>query len=68
MHLLLPNWVTVIQRFLRVPKSLIDRLHYVQNSAGYMITRATKYDHFTPVLKLQHGLLLSHTILYELLL
>ena len=34
-----------------LPKSMIDRLQNVQNSAARLITRNKKFDHITPVMK-----------------
>ena len=51
-----------------LPKSTIDRLQKVQNSAARLITRNKKFDHITPVMKELHWLPISQRIVYKILL
>ena len=39
-----------------VPKTLLNRLQTLQNTAARIITKTTRYDHITPVLKELHWL------------
>ena len=52
----------------RLPTFLIDRLQNVQNAAACIISRTTKYDHITPVLKQLHWLSVNQRINYKILL
>ena len=51
-----------------LPKSTIDRLQKVQNSAARLITRNKKFDHITPVMKELHWLPINQRIVYKILL
>jgi hypothetical protein len=51
-----------------LPKSLISKLQYVQNSAARLITFTKRYDHITPILKELHWLPVEHRIQYKILL
>ena len=51
-----------------LPKSMIDRLQNVQNSAARLITRNKKFDHITPVMKELHWLPINQRIVYKILL
>ena len=49
-------------------QSQIQRLQYVQNSAGRLLTETRKYDCITPVLKELHWLPVAERIHYKILL
>ncbi len=51
-----------------LPKKLLNRLQYVQNSMARMITSTRKYDHITPVLKELHWLPITARINFKVLL
>ena len=51
-----------------LPKSMIDRLQNVQNSAARLITKHKKFDHITPVMKKLHWLPVNQRIVYKILL
>lgn len=51
-----------------LPKCLIKRLQYVQNSAARLIFLARKYDHITPLLIELHWLPIEYRIVFKILL
>ena len=51
-----------------LPKSVIDKLQYVQNSAARLVTRTRSSEHITPVLRRLHWLPVRQRITYKLLL
>ena len=79
-YLSLPDTETLVHAFITtkldscnsllvgLPKSLLDRLQSVQNSAARLITRSKKYEHITPVMKQLHWLPVSFRITYKILL
>ena len=50
-----------------LPKSLIDKLQRVQNTAARIITRTCRRSHITPVLKELHWLPIQYRIQYKIL-
>ncbi len=50
------------------PASSINKLQIVQNSAAIVLTRSTKCDHITPILKSLHWLPIKFCISYKILL
>lgn len=79
-YLSLPDTETLVHAFITtkldscnsllvgLPKSLLDRLQSVQNSAARLITRSKKYEHISPVMKQLHWLPVSSRITYKILL
>ena len=51
-----------------LPKSVIDRLQYVQNCAARLVTRTRSSEHITPVLRRLHWLPVTQRITYKILL
>ena len=51
-----------------LPKCLINKLQYVQNSAARIVTCKRKYEHITPVFKKLHWLPVSKRIIFKVLL
>ena len=51
-----------------LPKSVIDRLQYVQNCAARLVTRTRSSEHITPVLRRLHWLPVRQRITYKILL
>ena len=51
-----------------LPASSIRPLQRVQNMAARILSKTTKYDHITPVLRSLHWLPLKHRILFKVLL
>ena len=50
-----------------IPKNLMNKLQTVQNTAARIITRTSKYDHVTPVLRELHWLPIQCRIEYKIL-
>ena len=50
-----------------LPKFLMDRLQNVQNSAARLVTRKTKFQHITPILKWLHCLPVYKRIEFKIL-
>ncbi len=51
-----------------IPLTTISKLQQVQNTAARVVTRTSKYDHITPVLKSLHWLPVSQRIQFKILL
>lgn len=51
-----------------LPESMLQRLQKVQNSAARLITRSSRHDHITPVLKSLHWLPVKARIRFKILL
>ena len=51
-----------------LPKTLLDKLQYVQNSAARLVTLSKKRDHITPLLINLHWLPIHERIKYKILL
>jgi len=51
-----------------LPKTLLDKLQYVQNSAARLVTLSKKHDHITPVLFNLHWLPIHYRINYKIVL
>ena len=51
-----------------LPDCKINRLQRVQNIAARVVSRCSKYDHITPILKSLHWLPVKMQILFEILL
>lgn len=50
-----------------VPKTMISRLQTLQNTAARIITRTSRYEHITPVLKELHWLPVNHRVEFKIL-
>ena len=50
-----------------LPEKLIAKLQRVQNTAARIVTRSSKYDHITPVLKKLHWLPVKSRITFKIL-
>jgi hypothetical protein len=50
-----------------VPQTLINKLQIVQNTAARIISRTSRYDHITPVLKELHWLPVQYRIQFKIL-
>ena len=50
-----------------VPKTILSKLQNVQNTAARLITRTSRYNHITPVLKELHWLPVQHRVVYKIL-
>lgn len=50
-----------------VPKTLLGRLQTLQNTAARIITRTSRYEHITPVLKELHWIPVSHRVEFKIL-
>ena len=50
-----------------VPKTALNRLQSLQNTAARIITRRSHYDHITPVLKELHWLPVTHRVDFKIL-
>ena len=51
-----------------LPKSVIDKLQYVQNCAARLVTRTRSSEHITPGLRRLHWLPVKQRITYKILL
>ena len=51
-----------------LPKSVIDKLQYVQNCAARLVTRTRSSEHITPVLQRLHWLPVKQRITYKIVL
>ena len=51
-----------------MPKSAISKLQRIQNMAAKMVSRKTKFDHVTPILKFLHWLPVEYRIQFKVLL
>ena len=51
-----------------LPKYLIPRLQYVQNSAARLLTCSCKFDHISPILQDLHWLPVEQRIIFKILL
>ena len=51
-----------------VPKTFLQRLQTLQNTAARIITRTSRYEHMTPVLKELHWLPVSQRVEFKILL
>ena len=51
-----------------LPRTLLDKLQYVQNSAARLVTLSKKHDHITPVLFNLHWLPIYYRINYKIIL
>ncbi len=51
-----------------LPLSLIQKLQHVQNTAARIITRTSKFEHITPVLRALHWLPVEQRIIFKLML
>ena len=51
-----------------LPQHLISRLQSIQNTAARVVTRSSKFDHITPVLKQLHWLPVRYRIVFKILL
>lgn len=51
-----------------VPKTVLNKLQHVQNTAARLISRTSRYDHITPVLRQLHWLPIQDRICFKLLL
>ena len=49
-----------------VPKSLLQKLQSVQNTAARLVTCSRKYDHVTPLLKDLHWLRIAERIKFKI--
>ena len=49
-----------------LPKHLLSRLQYIQNTAARVVTRTRKLDHITPVLKQRHWLPVCYRIIFKI--
>ena len=79
-YLSLPDTETLVHAFITtkldscnsllvgLPKSLLDRLQSIQNSAARLITHSKKYEHITPFMKQLHWVPVSFRIIYKILL
>lgn len=54
--------------YIGVPKSVLNRLQQVQNTAARLVTRSPRRNHITPVLKDLHWLPVEFRIQYKLIL
>ena len=50
-----------------VPKTVLNRLQNLQNTAARIITRTSRYDHITPVLKELHWIPVAHRVDFKIL-
>ena len=50
-----------------VPKVSLNRLQNLQNTAARIITRTSRYDHITPVLKELHWIPVTHRVDFKIL-
>ena len=46
---------------------LLGRLQFLQNTATRIITRTSRYEHLTPVLKELHSISVSHRVEFKIL-
>ena len=45
-----------------LPRTILNTLHRVQNTAAHIVTRTSHYSHITPVLKDLHWLPIHHRV------
>ena len=50
-----------------VPKTVLNKLQNVQNTAARLVTRTSRYTHITPILKQLHWLPIQHRTKYKIL-
>ena len=50
-----------------VPKTILGRLQTLQNTAARIITRTSRYEHITPVLKELHWIPVNHRVEFKVL-
>lgn len=50
-----------------VPKNLLNKLQHLQNTAARIITRTSRYDHVTPILKDLHWLPVTKRVDFKIL-
>ena len=50
-----------------VPKTMLGRMQFLQNTASHVITRTSRYEHLTLVLKELHWIPVSHIVEFKIL-
>ena len=56
---------TIATLFLNLPRTQLDRLQLILNSAARAVSRTPKFTHISPVLKSLHWLKLGHRNHYK---
>ena len=52
--------------YANLPKKTLSKLQHIQNSAARCITKASRYDHISPVLKALHWLPVSSRVIFKI--
>ena len=50
-----------------VPKTILNQLQNVQNTAAWVVTRTSRYCHITPIIKELHWLPVQYRVQYKIL-